>query len=268
MKNAPAGERSGTTEGSRLQAVHDERHSRQCCRDGESQLLDVRYGGILGATMPQPPALREKRLSLELVEEKPKAFSARILARLSKNPVFKPKRDKDGRISDHEMLTVAVTLVSAADDRIDELERKSSLLNGPMFAASKASTDAAENTSPDESSWFLKYLTLRNFLSVAVVIIAGLWAFFTYTTSDKNFQLESKQKDVEGLQKEARFWKGQSDIYKGQGTDANNKLQVLQGTYDAEHNEVVNLRKQVQDLTRAVQKQASAAEATANGPTK
>jgi hypothetical protein len=216
--------------------------------------------------MAKLPAIPDQPLSLELLEQKPKAFSSRILSRLSKNPLFRPKRGKDGIVSDHEMLTVAATLISAADDRIEELEAKSSILNGPMFAAAKATTTDNEEGPSNESSWFLRYLTLRNFLSVAVVIIAGLWGFFTYTTSDKNFQLESKQKDVEGLQKETKFWKDQSDTYKTQATNANNDLQKLQGTEDAEHKELLGLRTQVQDLTKAVQKQAAAAEATAATP--
>jgi cytoskeletal protein RodZ len=216
--------------------------------------------------MAKLPAIPDQPLSLELLEQKPKAFSSRILSRLSKNPLFRPKRGKDGIVSDHEMLTVAATLISAADDRIEELEAKSSILNGPMFAAAKATTADNEEGPSNESSWFLRYLTLRNFLSVAVVIIAGLWGFFTYTTSDKNFQLESKQKDVEGLQKETKFWKDQSDTYKTQATNANNDLQKLQGTEDAEHKELLGLRTQVQDLTKAVQKQAAAAEATAATP--
>jgi hypothetical protein len=220
---------------------------------------------IAFARMRQIPVLSGQPLSLELLEGKPKAFSARVLARLSNNPLFKPKRAKDGAITDHDMLTIAATVVSVADERIEELERKSSVLNGPMFSAAKPVSED-ETAAPDESNWFLRYLTLRNFLSAALAIIAGLWGFFTYTTSDKNFQLESKQKDIEGLQKETKFWQDQAKVYKDQSsadnarkTEAEGKLQGLQGTEEAERKELAVLRIQVQDLTKAVQKQATAA---------
>lgn len=65
-------------------------------------------------------------------------YSSRVLRNLAKNPLFKPKRGKDGRPSATEMLAVASTLLSAADERIATLEKRAFVLNAPIFQSPTA----------------------------------------------------------------------------------------------------------------------------------
>lgn len=120
---------------------------------------------------------------------------------------------------------------------------------------------------------FLKYLTLRNFLSVAVVVIAGLWAGFTFYTSDKNLQLELKQKDVESLSRDkkqleddAAHWQRETEQYRKEADEArrqkaesDGKLQGLIATETSERKELDAARAQIRDLNKTVQTQANAA---------
>jgi chromosome segregation ATPase len=105
------------------------------------------------------------------------------------------------------------------------------------------------------------------------VIIAGLWGYFTYTTSDKNWQIESKQKDIESLQKDKKqleddtaYWQRQIEQYKSAAVgsakneaDMNVKYQSLNATEQAEHKELDADRGQIKSLATAVGKQADAA---------
>ncbi len=140
--------------------------------------------------------------------------------------MFRPKRNKDGSITDHEMLTVAATLLSAADDKIDELGRRASVINGPMFLSAKPDSDT-DIHSKDEPTFFLKYLTIRNFVSATVLLAGALWAVFTWYSADKGAQLVMAQSRLEAsdrradlaekakaqLEADTAYWKKNADDY-------------------------------------------------------
>jgi hypothetical protein len=47
-----------------------------------------------------------------------------------------------------------------------------------------------------EPNWFFRYLTFRTFLSLAAVLVATIWAFYT---SDKNPEVDRLQKTSQQL---------------------------------------------------------------------
>lgn len=150
----------------------------------------------------------ERPLEVSYFEGNEKSFTSKVFNGLKENEFFKPKT-KSGSITAHDMLIVAMTVISAADveihrlnRRTEALERHSRWLNAPMFAIAqpKRSTDAPENKEasdsklgdPAESGWLSKYLTLRNFLSAMVVLISAIAGFFAWWTQDENVQLVSQ----------------------------------------------------------------------------
>jgi hypothetical protein len=160
-------------------------------------------------------------------------YSHRILELARDNPLLVLKRTKDGAISEHDVAVMATTILSAADERIRSLEarnalleRRNSVINGPMFlpAPSKSVDPKAP---PLESNWFLQYLTLRNFLSALIVIVGALWGFFTWYSADKGVQLsdalakaaasdrsaDQAVKEREQFQKDSEYWKKNSTDY-------------------------------------------------------
>src|SRR5581483_172832 len=121
-----------------------------------------------------------------------------------------------------------------------------------------------------ESGWFSKYLTLRNFLSVTVVIVAGIWAFFTWFTADKNAQVtvyqgrladadrrnEPLQKDKAGIEIDIAHWKKEAEDFRKEaetkGADAkvqSSKAEGLQKDLDVARAEN---KKLVEALNKAV----------------
>lgn len=163
---------------------------------------------------------------------------------LGTNPLLQLRKKKDGSISDHDSAVVAHTMLSAQDVRISELERrnallekKNSLLNGPMFAATaKQSDDGA--APPEKHGWFARYLTLRNFGMALVVVISGVWTFFTWYTADKSAQLndannkataadrraELAEKSKAQIESDIAHWKKNSDDLKKDATELDKKI--------------------------------------------
>ena len=174
------------------------------------------------------------RSSVEILESLTGVpYSHRILDLVKSNPLLMLKRSKDGTISEHDSALMATTILSAADDRIRALEernaileRRNSVINGPMFLPAPAKSDDPK-IPPAEPNWFLQYLTLRNFLSVLVLLVGALWTFFTWYSADKGAQLtealnkaaasdrtaDQAVKEREQFQKDSEYWKKNATDY-------------------------------------------------------
>jgi hypothetical protein len=173
--------------------------------------------------------------------EEPESFSAGIFRELRKSPFFRPKLKKDGTISDRDMGTATQVALAAADQRIwqheqtiERLAKRAAFWNQPMFqpALPAAAADAARSGKPEgegkddaatkaENDWFARHLTLRNVLSVFVLLGGAVWTFFAWYTSDKNVEIEhqksavaaavaradSAEKSKDQIEKDARFYK-------------------------------------------------------------
>lgn len=163
------------------------------------------------------------------------SYSSRVLRNLARNPMYRPKKGKDGAPSDREMLTVATTLLAAADERISVLERKALVFNAPLFHAPMLPGQADDVADKREASWLLKYLTLRNFGGVMVVLIGAIWAVFTWYSADKgaqltiaNQRLRDSETSREQFQKDSAYWKKDAD-----------DLRAKSMSQDAEHKQAI-----------------------------
>ena len=173
--------------------------------------------------------------------------------------MFRPRLRPDGTPTTDHLLTVAATVISASDAHIEDLERRAHVLNSPMFQpALKGDFSNVIDVSTEEAGWFSRYLTLRNFLSVAVVIIAGVWGFFTWFTADKNAQVtvykgrledadrrnDLLEKAKAGIEADIAHWKKEAEDFRkeaeNKGADAkvqNSKAEGLQKDLEAERAE-------------------------------
>jgi hypothetical protein len=159
-----------------------------------------------------------------------KTYSARVYANLSQGPAFRTAISPNPTARDK--LLIASVVIGAADEKIADLEasqrlstRMNSLLNSPMFKAgntasaatkTQANSDAEDDSAAEppkgESVWFQKYLTLRNFLAVFVVVAGGIGGFMAWATADYHSRYTTAQND-------ATYWQGQRDQYKKQVDD-------------------------------------------------
>ena len=90
-----------------------------------------------------------------------------------------------------------------------------------------------------EFSWFSRYLTLRNFISAAVVMVAGIRVVFTWYTADKNTQLtvykeryETSEKSRAAVEADINYWKNEADDFKSDAEKKAQELQKQQGRAD------------------------------------
>lgn len=215
-------------------------------------------GAVDKIAQNEPKAPREP-LNLAYFEQRPQSFSGRIFSHLARNPIFRPRLREDGSPTDDHLLTVAATVISASDAHIDNLEKRAHVLNSPMFQpALKGESSDTIDVSVEEAGWFSKYLTLRNFLSVTVVIIAGVWAFFTWFTADKNAQVtvykgrledadrrnDLLEKAKAGIEVDISHWKREAEDFRKEAESkvADGKVQIskiegLQKDLDSERSE-------------------------------
>jgi hypothetical protein len=211
-----------------------------------------------------------ERETQELIAFNPgsETYSSRVLRILAKNPLFQPKIGKDGKPSPKEMLTVASTLLSAADERIASLEKRASVLNAPMFQRPMLSGGNAEIATEDkETSWLMKYFTLRNFAGVVIVLVGGLWTVFTWWTADRSVQLQHAQSELaesensrQQFQKDAEYYKKDREDLKNQ---VDKELKEAQDRVSEAEKESSNLKGRVQELEKQVKATQAAG---ASGP--
>lgn len=165
--------------------------------------------------------------SVTVFNQNGETYSSRVLRNLAKSPLYKPKRGKDGSPSEKELLTIATTLLAAADERITALEKKALVLNAPLFQSPMLLGDGGEgHNDKSEASWLMKYLTLRNFAGVMVLLVGAIWAVFTWYSADKgaqltvaNQRLKDSETSREQFQKDSAFWKKDADDMRSKLTD-------------------------------------------------
>ncbi len=194
------------------------------------------------------------------------AYSSRVLRLLAKNPLFQPKIGKDGKPSAKEMVTVASTLLSAADERIASLEKRVSLLNAPLFQAPilpGKHSDAP--TEEKEAGWLMKYFTLRNFAGVVIVLVGALWTVFTWWTADKSAQLQHAQSQLtesensrQQFQKDSEYWKKDSEDWQKKMEKKDGELKDAQNKVSDAEKESSNLKGRVQELEKQMKAVPSA----------
>ena len=213
----------------------------------------------------------------ELVAFNPgnETYSSRVLRMLAKNPLFQPKIGKDGKPGPKEMLTVASTLLSAADERIASLEKRGSVLNAPIFQPPMLPGGNAESaTEAKEANWLMRYFTLRNFAGVVIVLVGALWTVFTWWTADKSVQLQHAQSELSAsensrqqFQKDSEYWKKDNEDLKKQVDKKESGLKEAQGRVSEAEKESSNLKGRVQELEKQLKATQAATASGTSSPT-
>lgn len=196
---------------------------------------------------PQP-------LQLTYFDDHKESFSASIVKELKESSFFRPRLNKDGSVTDRDMLLLASAVIASSDKHIratdkrnDQLESRLSWWNSPMFqTAAPPLALAAAPTVDDEatqaaSSWFVRHLTLRNLASVIVVVVSGVWVFFTWYTSDKNEQLthvksllESSERRAADTEKSKEQLEKDFNFYKDNAKDISKENETLKASVAAQ----------------------------------
>jgi hypothetical protein len=250
---------------------------------------------------PQNPT--DLEFGADYVQARPHSYSTRVYQNLAGSV---PLRSAIGRKpTAREQLIIAATVLSAADEHIEELERErrfmnrvSSLVNAPLFARAviqghvavatgggapgNPSTPTGEGTQ-SETGWFQSYLTLRNILAAIVVVCSLIGGFLAFATQNYKDRMDGAEKRAEAadkavgvLQTDVEYWKKQRDGYFEQLTKKEKELEDrsrdLQKVREqlGEAQKVVTARDAtIQSLQQSLTKvQASLATATAAAASK
>jgi hypothetical protein len=180
-----------------------------------------------------------KELSLEYFESNPATYSSRVLTNLKHNQLFRFLFDNKGRgPTNRDMLIVASTVISSADEEIRRLEvekhtlqREASkiraVLTNPIWSVRQLPAAAAEEQPSAEPAaatekaeqdkaeytFMAKYLTIGNTLGALVVIIGMLGGLVTYLTTNFKDRAESAEKT-------STYWHEQATGFEKEAGDA------------------------------------------------
>jgi hypothetical protein len=186
-------------------------------------------------------------------QAKSTSYSSRILQRVIGGPLGGFLLNK--KPSNRDMLMIAATVVGSCDEKIAELERErefsnrvSSFVNKQMFSAAPGpitgESEKGDDAPPQEANILLRYLTLRNFLSVAFVIITSLGGFIAFTTSNFKERAEARAQEVKELKEE------RDDLRNKLNTEKENGKKVAVALADR-NRQADDLGHQVNELTNA-----------------
>ena len=205
-------------------------------------------------TTPEEPI----ELSLGYFHNNPRTYSSQVLGNLASNPLFQflfDKKPKEPTTKD--MLLVASVVVSAADQKIVELETEKlqlkkeasairTLLGNPIWSvrALPAAPDEIADTSAAskkaEQQWVARYLTLGNVLGAIVVTLGMLGGVFTYFTTN--------YKDKAGrFQADAAYWQKERNDYKAAAEDAQKAKETATQNAQKQHDDDSKTIKDIND---------------------
>jgi len=221
-----------------------------------------------GATAPAAVVPADAEFGTEYFETRPKTYSARIYRNLSQNDALRAAA-VGRKLTVRDNLIIAATVLSSADDRIEELEqerklftRVRSFMNAPLFQSGAKSTTSGGDTSGSPSSddaaavaetrWFQRYLTLRNLLAVLVVVCGGIAGVMAYSTQNFKDRAEGAEKRLADLQKDADYWKNQRDNYRTQVDTLTTQLTDKGKELDGVRQDLLNVRGQVSVAQKTV----------------
>ncbi len=192
-------------------------------------------------TDPEETPLEDgpKELSLEYFESNPTTYSNRVLGNLKQNQIFRfIFENKKRGPSDRDMLIVASTVISSADEEIRRLHSERAnlqpeaskiraILGNPIWAVralpapapeptateEQAAADAKAKIDKEEYGFMAKYLTVGNTLGALVVVIGMLGGVVTYFTT--NFKDKAKRAEDMSV-----YWQGQATSFEKEAANA------------------------------------------------
>jgi septal ring factor EnvC (AmiA/AmiB activator) len=197
----------------------------------------------------------------------------------------------DGSMTTKTLLTVAATVIAAADREIDKTQQIRERLvfwNAPLFQKPVIATeprlneaqDASqeENHASSEIAWFSKYLTLRNVLAVVVTATLTTWTIFNFVDTKNEHEVQNwKDKYIASqaelsaehnrydfIDKHSGELKTELDGVRSQLTQANSDLSAGKVDVQRLNDQAKTLNGQVKTLTNELteaNKRATTAEA-------
>jgi len=222
------------------------------------------------AVNDEPGALSTSSSRVDILtnyfEARQEKMSAKIYRNLTLDPVvsviFRRKEP-----TYRELVLVVSTVVSALDNRIEELEkstrpwdRLSNTLNAPLLSAKpveeskKEAKDEGvkgeEESDSHEAKWLLKYLTLRNLGGALLTVLTLSTGFFAFINRDYRSLLDARDKRIEDLAEELKVREGALEQTKEQLRKLDSKSKSIEGRLVASGQQTAALQGRIKELER------------------